>query len=237
MAKDPAFLFYTGDFSTGTQFFTDDELGKYLRLLMAQHQHGHLEKEQVLFICKALDNKAIKKFIKDDAGLFYNLRLEKEINLRKAYSESRSTNRKSNNNKDKKPKKISKSYDKHMEDKNKDENINKNKIKKEQKDKNHLFSESEFYDYEKFELQFSGTDYEFCDLKFYYEKVKNWSASGANKKIDWIATARNFMLGDKEKGKLTLKNPQDPMSKMGKLKKASDDADRFFDERNAKQTA
>ena len=42
MAKDPAFLFYTGDFATGTQFLTDDQMGKYIRLLMAQHQHGHL---------------------------------------------------------------------------------------------------------------------------------------------------------------------------------------------------
>ena len=32
MAKDPAFLFYPTDFMGGTQFFTDDQLGKYLSL-------------------------------------------------------------------------------------------------------------------------------------------------------------------------------------------------------------
>jgi uncharacterized protein YdaU (DUF1376 family) len=204
MAKDPAFLFYTGDFSTGTQFFNDDELGKYMRLLMAQHQHGHLEKEQVLFICKSLDSKVMKKFIQDSAGLYYNVRLEKEINLRKAYSESRSSNRKSTTKQPKKSKKISKSYDKHMEDENKDENKD-NNIKK-KSGKNHLFSESQFVDFEKFEAEFKGTDYEYCDLKIYYENVKSWSAGKGMKRIDWIATARTFMLGDKKQGKLILKN-------------------------------
>jgi len=55
MAKDPAFLFYTGDFSTGTQFFSDEQVGKYIRLLMAQHQHGRLSEKQMLYICKNKD--------------------------------------------------------------------------------------------------------------------------------------------------------------------------------------
>ena len=117
--KDPAFLFYTGDFSTGTQFFTDEQLGKYMRLLMAQHQHGHLDENQVLFICKSYDCVVMKKFIKDDVGLYYNTRLELEINKRKSYSESRGKNKLG---KSKTKKIIPKSYDFHMEDKN--ENIN-----------------------------------------------------------------------------------------------------------------
>jgi hypothetical protein len=86
------------------------------------------------------------------------------------------------------------------EEKEEEENKNKKKITQ------HLFEDSEFLDFEKFQEQFKGTDYEFCDLKIYHEKVKNWSAGAGKKKIDWIATARNFMLGDKEKGKLQLKN-------------------------------
>ena len=42
MAKDPAFLFYPSDFLTGTMFMTDEQVGKYIRLLCAQHQKGHL---------------------------------------------------------------------------------------------------------------------------------------------------------------------------------------------------
>lgn len=117
MAKDPAFLFYTGDFSTGTQFFTDEQLGKYMRLLMAQHQHGHLSEEQVIFICKSYDNVVMKKFVKDNNGLYYNVRLEVEILKRKNYTESRGKNKLG---KSKTNKKAPKSYDSHMEDENKD---------------------------------------------------------------------------------------------------------------------
>lgn len=73
----------------------------------------------------------------------------------------------------------------------------------------HLFSESPFFEKEKFYSEFIGSPYENCNLDFYYEAVKNWSASAKGdkgKKTDWIATARNFMLGDKKKNQLQLKN-------------------------------
>lgn len=131
MAKDPAFLFYTGDFSTGTQFFSDEQVGKFIRLLMAQHQHGHLTEKHMMHICKTYDNEVFEKFAKDAEGLFYNERLETEILKRKRFTDSRSDNRKGINNKPLKKKNISKSYVKHMENENKDENVNKNKEKKE----------------------------------------------------------------------------------------------------------
>ncbi len=111
MAKDPAFLFYTGDFTTGTQFFTDEQVGKYMRLLMAQHQHGHLSENHVIMICKSYDNDVMQKFTKDCNGKWYNERLDIEIDKRKKYAESRSNNKKGK-------KIISKSYDPHMENEN-----------------------------------------------------------------------------------------------------------------------
>ena len=117
MAKDPAFLFYTGDFTTGTQFFTDEQVGKYVRLLMAQHQLGHLEEKHMIMICKSHDKDIFSKFIKDENGLYYNERLDSEIVKRKKYSESRSKNRKKSD--------FSETYDNHMENKN--ENINNKK--------------------------------------------------------------------------------------------------------------
>jgi len=116
MAKDPAFLFYPGDFTTGTQFFTDEQVGKYMRLLLAQHQHGHLTDDQVIFISKSYDNHIMSKFVKDSAGLWYNERLESEIIKRKNYTESRSKNKAGKT----KEEIISLSYDLHMENKNKD---------------------------------------------------------------------------------------------------------------------
>lgn len=117
MAKDPAFLFYPGDFNTGTQFFSDEQVGKYVRLLMAQHQHGHLSENQVLIICKSYDKDVMNKFIKDKDGLWFNERLESEIVKRKEYSASRSKNRTSKSN-------ISKTHVEHVENENRNKDIN-----------------------------------------------------------------------------------------------------------------
>jgi len=122
MAKDPAFLFYPGDFNTGTQFFTDEQVGKYMRLLMAQHQHGHLSEEQVIFICKSYDKHIMNKFKKDSAGLWFNERLEIEVNKRKNFVLSRSKNKEGKT----KPKNTSKSYDSHMENRDENEIIDEN---------------------------------------------------------------------------------------------------------------
>jgi len=123
MAQDPAFLFYTNDFLSGTQFFTDEQLGKYLRLLMAQHQHGHLSEKQVIFICKSKDEEVMSKFIKDENGLYFNERLQIEIEKRKSFAISRSNNKKGKF-KVKDTENISKSYDIHMEDRNINRDIN-----------------------------------------------------------------------------------------------------------------
>lgn len=119
MAKDPAFLFYPTDFMSGTQFMSDEQVGKYIRLLMAQHQHGHLTENQVNFISKTYDKDVMSKFKRDNDGLYYNERLEIEVDKRKSFCFSRSKNREGK-------KSISKSYDPHME--NRDRNENRNEI-------------------------------------------------------------------------------------------------------------
>ena len=101
------------------------------------------------------------------------------------------------------------------------DNISKDKDKRvieKTLDKSHPFSDSEFFVFEEFEKQFKGTDYEVADLRFYYENVKNWSAGVGNKKLDWIATARNFMLKDRQENKLILKNGNKQQSSTGKSK-------------------
>lgn len=102
MAKDPALLFYTGDFLVGTMTMTDEQRGKYILLLCMQHQQGFLTEEDL----KDTDAKVFNKFEKLADGKYYNLRLKEEAERRKNYSESRRNNRMKN---------ISKSYDKHME--------------------------------------------------------------------------------------------------------------------------
>lgn len=127
MAKDPAVLFYTADFLVGTMTFTDEQTGKYIRLLCFQHQHLRMTDEDMLNICKSYDKQVYAKFIKDENGLYYNERMEKEINVRKAYSESRSKNRNAKKNDicethDNHMSDICQSYVKHMV--NEDEDIN-----------------------------------------------------------------------------------------------------------------
>jgi uncharacterized protein YdaU (DUF1376 family) len=124
MAKSPAFLFYTNDFISGTQFFTNEEVGIYIRLLAAQHQHGRLSEKQVKIICNSIDNEVLNKFEIDEHGLYFNVRLEEEIEKRQKFSESRSTNRKGKI-KETKSKKTSKSYVNHMENENEIEIDNK----------------------------------------------------------------------------------------------------------------
>jgi uncharacterized protein YdaU (DUF1376 family) len=127
MGKDPAFLFYSSDFLTGTMFFSDEQTGKYIRLLCAQHQSGHLEEEDMIKICKTYDKDIFKKFMKDADGKYYNHRLEQETNKRIAYSESRRKNR---STKKEDMSNICDSYDEHMENENENENINEKEIEK-----------------------------------------------------------------------------------------------------------
>lgn len=90
--KDPAFLFYTQDFYVGTAFLTHAQVGKYIRLICAQHQHGRLSEERIMHICGDMDPAVLDKFSKDQDGNYYNVRLEAEIEKRKKFSESRRGN-------------------------------------------------------------------------------------------------------------------------------------------------
>ena len=119
MSKDPAFLFYSSDFLTGTMFMDNEQVGKFIRLMCAQHQKGRLTEKDMLKICGTHDEDIFEKFALDGAGLYYNERLEQEVEKRKAYSESRRNNRK------KKEDMIdtSLSYVQHMENENENENI------------------------------------------------------------------------------------------------------------------
>ena len=128
--KDPAFLFYSSDFLSGTMLMTDEEIGQYIKLLCLQHQKGHLKEKDMLNICKTYNEDIFSKFIKDTDGNYYIERLEYEANKRKAYSESRRNNRKKKEEKETYEddvKNICNSYEKHMENRNRNENIDINK--------------------------------------------------------------------------------------------------------------
>lgn len=122
--KDPAFLFYSNDFLSGTMLMTDEETGQYIKLLCLQHQKGHLKEKDMLNICKSYNEEIFSKFKKDKDENYYNERLEYEVNKRKAYSESRRNNRRKKETYEKDMKNIYNSYEEHMENEN--ENVNEN---------------------------------------------------------------------------------------------------------------
>ena len=188
MAKDPAVLFYTSDFLSGTFTMTNEQVGKYIRLLCLQHQKGKLTEKDMLSICSAYDVDIWDKFKIED-GLFINERMHNEAIRRQKFSESRRNNAKSPKNDS-----TSKAYAKHMETET--ETITENKTKTKVKVLPILFRDSIYNDIEVFSAAFIGTQYEGANFNFYYEKVKNWSDSKNNKKVDWIATAKNWMADD-----------------------------------------
>ena len=77
MAKDPAVLFYTSDFLSGTYTMSDEQVGKYIRLLCLQHQKGRLSEKDMLNICKTYDVEIWSKFRKEKEE-YFNQKMEDE---------------------------------------------------------------------------------------------------------------------------------------------------------------
>jgi hypothetical protein len=90
---------------------SDDQVGKFIRLLCLQHQKGDLSEKDMLFICKTYDEDIYCKFDNID-GKFRNQRLFEEVEKRRSYSESRRNNRKKKETQE--IKNISLTYQKHM---------------------------------------------------------------------------------------------------------------------------
>jgi hypothetical protein len=90
--KDPAFLFYSSDFLTGTALLTYEETGKYIKLLCHMHQHGALKKEQMELLVGNLSDNLMLKFSLNKDGSYIHERLFCEIEKRKKFTQSRSEN-------------------------------------------------------------------------------------------------------------------------------------------------
>lgn len=65
-----------------------------------------------------------------------------------------------------------------------------------------LFKDSRFAAFEAFSAHFNNPEYQNIDIYYYWQTIADWSAANGSKKRDWIATARNWIRSDAEKGKL-----------------------------------
>lgn len=92
--QDPAYQLYTSDFLVRNMHMTDEQIGKYIRLLCFQHQNGHIPKDIMIAFCKGEDEVVFAKFLKDEQGLYYNEEMEKEKSRRTGISKIKSDNAK-----------------------------------------------------------------------------------------------------------------------------------------------
>jgi uncharacterized protein YdaU (DUF1376 family) len=126
MAKDPAFLFYPNDYIGGTMGMTFEEKGAYIELLMLQFNRGHMTTHMIGQTVGQIWENVKCKFVQDEAGLWFNERLDLEKQRRQDFTASRRNNIKGNNQ-------FSKGHTTHhmtthME--NEDENVNRDVFKK-----------------------------------------------------------------------------------------------------------
>jgi uncharacterized protein YdaU (DUF1376 family) len=177
MAKDPAFLFYPSDWISGTLGMTFEEKGAYFELLMTQFNQGHMTSHMIGRMVGQLWSSIQHKFIQDENGLWYNIRLEEEKKKRKAFTESRRNNIKGKNQyTEKTTKKVGHKkghMTSHME------NVNVNEIIDYFKDKGYTEeSAKKFYD-------------------FY--SVSDWKDSNGKKVINWKQKAQSVWFTEENK--------------------------------------
>lgn len=133
MGKDPAFLFYPGDWLGGTIGMTLEEKGAYMELLMLQFNRGHMTTDMIGQTVGHLWVKVQDKFIQDSNGLWYNVRLDKEKDKRKNFVSSRINNKEGKNQHKKNDKELG-HMTSHMENRNENEDVitirNKEEIEK-----------------------------------------------------------------------------------------------------------
>ena len=200
MAKDPAFLFYPGDYVSGTMGMTFEEKGAYMDLLMLQFNRGHMNTHMIQHTVGHLWDQVKCKFIQDEEGLWYNVRLDFEKEKRKTFTESRRNNMKPKNKSKDEP-----SYETHMQphmdshmenvnkDINKDININKSKCSFEQ-----------VYEYMSLRIGTNQAKIEAEKFVNYYES-NGWKV-GKNPMKSWGAAANNWITNTKQYAKGTTNN-------------------------------
>ena len=192
MAKDPAFLFYPGDYLRDTQCLSESVQVAYDRIMCEHMRNICISQQQLNFFTKRLseDEKSeLEMVLTKVEGGFQIAWVAESICKRKAYSSSRSENRKGKSKED--MKKISDTYEQHMVNEDGNEDKEEEEDKEEDKEepekpkikKPEIPSLEEFMAYYKSELskQFPGLEF---NIKAKYETwVDDGWKDGFGKKI------------------------------------------------------
>lgn len=192
MSKDPAFLFYSQDFLTGTMFMNNEQIGIYIKLLCLQHQHGGII-DKTSFNTFTNNDLIIKsKFIETEDG-FYNNRLMLEMEKRSKKCSNLSTNAKKRwaIEKQKQCKSNAIALQKDMQTEDEDEIVNVNKEKK--KFKSPLLEDVIKYFFE------SGYTEESAVKAYNYYSVANWIDSKGKQVRNWKQKMQGVWFRDEHK--------------------------------------
>lgn len=138
MSKDPAFLFYPGDWTLGTMHMSLLEKGAYFELLMLQFARGKFTEAHAKHMLKDSFDLAwphIKEKFQTDGEHFWNTRLQEETEKRLKFTESRRNNASTVKKEEAKQKHMPEHMHEHMEDENKNENESKDQEKREESEK------------------------------------------------------------------------------------------------------
>ena len=200
MAKDPAFLFYPGDYVSGTMGMTFEEKGAYMDLLMLQFNRGHMNTHMIQHTVGHLWEQVKCKFIQDNEGLWYNVRLDVEKEKRKTFTESRR-----NNMKPKDKPSYETPYETHMQHhmdshmENENENINKDINTNKSKCS---FEQAFEYMANKISIDLAKIEAE----KFVNYYTSNGWKVGKNPMKSWTHAANTWLINSKQYAKGTTNN-------------------------------
>ncbi len=161
MAKDPAFLFYPGDYLRDTQMLSEKTQVAYDRIMCEHMRNICITQQQLKFLTKRLSEQELDELMMTLTKVNGGYQIEwvaESIRKRKSYSESRRKNRKGKNKKD------MLTYDKHMENENEIENVIKSEVEKKDFDFSNLSKKEKQKYWDKFleyrEKMLSSINYE-----------------------------------------------------------------------------
>lgn len=189
MAKDPAFLFYPGDYISGTMHLDFECKGAYIDLLMLQFQKDHMSIHMIKQVLghrfEHIWNQISEKFkVKD--GKYWNERLRQEKENRSNYCKSRKNNRNGAKNKGQH---MLKHMSKHMEDE--DEDVNKSVNKHSSEEIKTTKNMASIKDTENIPLPFNGANFVAIWAEWLqYRKearIKNYTPTGIKRLFKWIS--------------------------------------------------